>query len=104
MEIANSSLPGQALDALRSVIDPELELNVVDLGLIYRIDFDAESRLVVEMTLTTRFCPMGESIGHAVLQCLSEAFPEREVAVNVTFTLPWNQDRISEAGRQFLNR
>ena len=57
----------QAIDGLKNVIDPEIGLNVVDLGLIYQIDFDeAEKKVYCTMTLTTQFCPMGESISTGV--------------------------------------
>ena len=94
-----------ALAALQHVEDPEIGLNVVDLGLIYQIDFDETDRQIyVSMTLTTRFCPMGASISSAVQQALEQAFPGEQVLVNVVFDPPWNNSRISEEGRLFLNR
>lgn len=91
--------------ALKNVIDPEIRLNVVDLGLIYQIDFDHESKQVFcTMTLTTRFCPMGTLIKSDVERCLSAAFPEMNVEVNLSFDPPWSSDRISETGKKFLNQ
>ena len=84
--------------------DPEIGLNVVDLGLIYQIDFDeAEKRIDASMTLTTQFCPMGESINSNVTQSLMNTFPEWEIHVNLTFDPPWNHSRISPEGQEFLN-
>lgn len=56
------------------------------------------------MTLTTQFCPMGESIVENVTQSLQESFPESGIEVNLTFDPPWGYHCISEGGREFLNR
>lgn len=105
-EITNNNIKCTvALAALQHVMDPEIGLNVVDLGLIYQIDFDeAEKLIYVSMTLTTQFCPMGASISAAVRQALEQAFPGDQVQVDVTFDPPWNNTRISEEGNLFLNR
>ena len=94
-----------ALAALQNVIDPEIGLNVADLGLIYEIDFDEAGRKInTTMTLTTQFCPMGESIVDGVTQAMQQTFPEDEIHVDLTFDPPWNYELISEQGRIFLNR
>ncbi|MBE2230203.1 MAG: metal-sulfur cluster assembly factor [Chitinophagaceae bacterium] len=94
-----------ALAALEQVNDPELGLNVVDLGLIYQVDFDeAGNRIYVRMTLTTQFCPMGETLVAAVQRALEATFNGREVEVELSFDPPWNYERISERGKDFLNR
>ena len=94
-----------ALAALESVMDPEIGLNVVDLGLIYQIDFDeAEKKIYVTMTLTTQFCPMGESITGAVKRVLESTFTCEEVFIELSFDTPWNHERISEHGQHFLNK
>jgi len=94
-----------ALAALQNVVDPEIGLNIVDLGLIYQIDFDeANSKIYVAMTLTTQFCPMGESITGAVKRILENTFTGMEVQLELTFDPLWSQEMISEEGRQFLNQ
>ncbi|SRR5665213_1580477 len=95
----------RATDAVKDVIDPEIGLNVVDLGLIYQIDFDEDKRKVYcTMTLTTQFCPMGQSISDGVTNALEHTFPEFKIEVNVVFNPPWNSQKISEEGREFLNQ
>jgi metal-sulfur cluster biosynthetic enzyme len=94
-----------ALEALKDVTDPEIGLNIVDLGLIYQLDFDkAEKKLYCIMTLTTRFCPMGESITDAVKEVLLSVFPGYEILLEVTFEPSWNYAMISEEGQNFLKR
>ena len=94
----------KALAPLYQVYDPEIGLNVVDLGLIYQIDFLDEGKgIAATMTLTTQFCPMGESISNNVIRALQDSFADFSVHVNLVFDPPWNAARISERGRQFLN-
>lgn len=95
----------QALTGLKNVIDPEVGLNIVDLGLIYELDFNnLDQKVTCIMTLTTEFCPMGESIVDNTTQTLQTIFPESSVAVNLLFQPPWSWDMISEEGRRFLGR
>lgn len=94
----------RALEFLSDVLDPEIGLNVVDLGLIYQLDFDEEQKTVYcTMTLTTQFCPMGESIQSGVIRALNDAFPGYSADVQVTFNPPWSAEKISPAGLDFLN-
>lgn len=104
--ISNNSIQcTTALSALQRVKDPEIGLNVVDLGLIYQVDFDEPARKIfASMTLTTQFCPMGESIVDAVRRALQAVFPGNEVNVALAFDPPWNHERISEKGKKFLNK
>ena len=93
-----------ALEFLSDVLDPEIGLNVVDLGLIYQVDFEeAKKTIYCTMTLTTQFCPMGESIQSGVTGALNESYPDYSADVNVIFDPPWNAEKISPAGRDFLN-
>jgi metal-sulfur cluster biosynthetic enzyme len=94
-----------ALAGLREVLDPEVGLNVVDMGLIYLLDIDEDAKKIfVIMTLTTQFCPMGHSIVDGVENNLKTNFPDYRVQVNVAFDPPWSQEMISQEGLDFLNR
>jgi metal-sulfur cluster biosynthetic enzyme len=93
-----------ALGALKFVDDPEIGLNVVDLGLIYQIDFDEDNKIIFcSHSLTTQFCPMGETINGGITNALEQTFPDYKVETKVTFDPPWNSSKISEDGREFLN-
>ena len=101
----NQEKNNMAIMALYNVIDPEIELNIIDLGLIYEINFNEESKAInVCMTLTTQFCPMGESIVASATQALEQVFSEYEIQVALTFDPAWNQSMISDQGRVFLNK
>jgi metal-sulfur cluster biosynthetic enzyme len=82
-------------EALKEVIDPEIGVNIVDLGMVYGIDVvDAEAKIT--MTLTTPMCPLSEYIDQAVKEAL-EVFPSlRLVDVNLVWTPPWNPSMMSE--------
>lgn len=100
----NNLLSTIALAALQNVIDPEIGLNIVDLGLIYQVDFDEPAKEVfVSMTLTTQFCPMGESIKDGALNAMQHAFPDHTIHIDLVFDPPWSHERISEEGQQYLN-
>ncbi len=93
-----------ALAGLYDVFDPEIGLNVVDLGLIYRIDFNDEDKMIaVTMTLTTQFCPMGESITADVKQSVNNTFKDYLVSIILVFEPAWSPDRISAEGQEFLD-
>ncbi len=93
-----------AITALYEVMDPEIDLNIVDLGLVYETDFKEENNeIVVIMTLTTRFCPMGESIVEAATQAMQQVFPENKIQISLSFQPPWDQSMISDKGNLFLS-
>jgi len=84
-------------EAMRDVIDPELGINVVDLGLYYGVAFDGTTA-VIDMTLTSAACPLTdliESQAAAALEALVPAF-----RINWVWMPPWTQDRITEDGRE----
>ncbi|KXK39547.1 MAG: metal-sulfur cluster assembly factor [Saprospiraceae bacterium] len=92
-----------ALVGLYYVDDPEVGLNVVDLGLIYELEFDEDNKILnVTMTLTTQFCPMGESITSDVTESLTHAFPDWTININLVFDPPWDFSMISPEGKVFL--
>ena len=95
-----------ALAALENVIDPEIGLNVVDLGLIYRVTFDdtdGGSKISVLMTLTTPYCPAAAAITGGVERALETTFSGRAIVVERTFEPLWSYDRISENGKKYLS-
>ena len=85
--------------ALRQVVDPELDCNIVDLGLVYGIIIDG-TKVTVTMTLTTPGCPMHESIAWGVKCALLNLAGVEEVDVQVVWNPPWTPARMSERGRE----
>lgn len=92
----------RAKNALYQVIDPELFVNIVDLGLIYDIEFKEEEKIVVTMTLSTPHCPMGEAITNGVKNALEIVFPGSNITIDLTFDPPWNFEMLTPEGREQL--
>jgi len=93
----------EALRYLREVIDPEIGLNIVDLGLVYALSVNEEAKAIqVNMTLTTQFCPMGAFIVGSVEETLKDYFPGYDVEVELVFEPRWDAGMISEGGKAFL--
>jgi len=84
---------------LYTVMDPEVELNIVDLGLVYSIVYDGIKGVKIIMTLSTPACPLGDAIVLNVQQTINNKFPEFEVDVQLVFEPPWSPDMISEKGK-----
>ena len=87
---------------LFTVMDPEVELNIVDLGLIYSIVYDGDKDVAIIMTLSSPACPLGDAIVVNVKQTINNKFPEFEVDVQIVFDPPWSSDMISENGKMKL--
>lgn len=86
------------LDALRSVVDPEVGCNIVDLGLIYRVAY-RDGIVHVLMTLTTAGCPMHASIGWGARNALLTLPDVQEAEVEIVWDPPWSPEMMTEAGR-----
>lgn len=87
-------------EILRQVIDPEVGRDIVSLGLVYRVDISAD-RLVIEMTMTSPACPLGEMITDEVKEVLGGALPAGCTAeVALVWEPPWEQSMMSAAGKK----
>jgi FeS assembly SUF system protein len=87
------------LDALRTVHDPEIPVNIVELGLIYELTVKEGGIVYVEMTLTTPACPVAQSMPGEVENAVSSVPGVSEVRVKLVWTPPWDRDRMSEAAK-----
>jgi len=93
----------KALQALSQVIDPELGINIIDMGLVYDLDFSEPTKIKVEMTLSTPNCPMGDAIIQGVENRLLTAFPALKIEINLVWEPVWSIDKMSDEGRAQLN-
>jgi metal-sulfur cluster biosynthetic enzyme len=87
--------------ALRSVVDPELNVNIVDLGLVYTVQ-SREDEVDVEMTLTTPACPAGPEILRNAVAALEKLEGVSKANVKLVMSPPWSPDRMSDAARDEL--
>ncbi|WP_017557478.1 metal-sulfur cluster assembly factor [Nocardiopsis baichengensis] len=97
--MSQEALAEEISEALKDVIDPELGVNVVDLGLLYGVNAD-ESSITLDMTLTSAACPLTDVIEDQATSALDEF--EREVKINWVWMPPWGPDKITEDGRDQL--
>jgi len=94
------------LSALKSCYDPEIPVNIVDLGLIYNVNFapatDGQQDVTVDMTLTAQGCPEHVNISGQVKSRIEQLPGIRNAAVNVVWTPPWTPERLSPEARKQL--
>lgn len=93
----NSPLRQKVIEAIKTVYDPEIPVNIYDLGLIYGIDIDPENRVRIRMTLTAPGCPVAGDIVAEVERKVESIDEVRSGDVELVFDPPWTKDRMSEA-------
>ena len=93
----------RVIDAVKTVFDPEIPVNVYDLGLIYDIDFPLPNRINITMTLTSPACPVAQSLPNQIKQAVVDATGIDEVSVEVVWEPPWNKNAMSEDAKSALN-
>lgn len=86
------------INSYKDVFDPEVSVNIVDLGLIYEVDISEEGKVNVLMTLTSAFCPAADEIINDVIAASYNA-GAKDVEVNITFQPEWGPDKISDEGK-----
>lgn len=90
----------EVTEALRDVIDPELGINVVDLGLVYGLTIDDDNVAVIDMTLTSAACPLQDVISDQAETALHGLVSQ--VRINWVWMPPWGPDKITDDGREML--
>ena len=101
--MTNTAMPANVADveeALRDVVDPELGINVVDLGLVYGVTVDPQNHAVIDMTLTSAACPLTDVIEDQVTSVLEGLVTGHRI--NWVWMPPWGPDKITEDGREML--
>ena len=86
-------------EALRQIVDPEIGINVVDLGLVYETNVDENGLCSITMTLTSPGCPLSGYIGTAVESAVGELDGIKQVDVDIVWTPPWNPSMMSEEAK-----
>jgi metal-sulfur cluster biosynthetic enzyme len=102
MTTQKSTLAEEVTDALRDVYDPEIPLNIVDLGLVYDVSVSDDKNVSVLMTLTAAGCGMGPFIAQQAEWAVAEVEGVKDVNVEIVFEPPWSPERISEDGKKIL--
>ena len=98
-DLQRTVLEEKIVDALRTIFDPEIPVNIYELGLIYGIDIDPQCDVKVDMTLTSPMCPVAESLPPEVEMRVSKVEGVGKVAVTVVWEPTWTPDKMSEAAK-----
>ncbi|MCX7117069.1 MAG: SUF system Fe-S cluster assembly protein [Legionellales bacterium] len=95
----NEALKEAVISALKTVFDPEIPVNIYDLGLIYDIKIDQEQNVHLQMTLTSPGCPVAQTFPGTVEQAVNQVVGVTDCCVELVWEPPWSQERMSEVAR-----
>ena len=98
-QLTKYDIETKTVEMLRTVFDPEIPVNVYDLGLIYRIDVSDDFDITVDMTLTAPNCPAADFIMEDIQQKLDSIHGAKSATVNLVFEPEWNKDMMSEEAK-----
>jgi len=98
-----SDIKSKVIEAVKKIYDPEIPVNIYELGLIYKIDVDEKNKVNVDMTLTSPNCPVAESLPKDVKENIKKIEGVSDVNLNLVWEPPWDKDKMSEAAKLELN-
>ncbi len=102
-DAGEAPLRERVVAALKECYDPEIPVDIYELGLIYSVDIDDQGNTAIKMTLTSPMCPVAESLPPDVERRVGEVKGVRDVRVDVVWDPPWDKDMMSEAAKLQLN-
>jgi len=92
-------LKEKVIEEIKKIFDPEIPVNIYELGLIYKIEVDQKNKVKVDMTLTSPNCPVAESLPNQVKENIMKVEGVSEVDLNLVWEPPWTKDKMSEAAK-----
>ena len=98
-----SELKQKVISEIKKIYDPEIPVNIYELGLIYNIDIDEKNKVNIDMTLTSPNCPVAESLPNSVKDSVLKVDGVSDVDLKLVWDPPWGKDRMSEAAKLELN-
>ena len=98
-----SDIKSRVIEEIKKIFDPEIPVNIYELGLIYKIEVDKTNKVNVDMTLTSPNCPVAESLPNEVKENIMKVEGVSGVNLNLVWEPPWDHDRMSEAAKLELN-
>ena len=98
-----SDIKSKVIEETKKIYDPEIPVNIYDLGLIYKIEVDDQNKVNIDMTLTSPNCPVAESLPKAVKDNIMKIEGVSDVNLNLIWEPPWDKDKMSEAAKLELN-
>ncbi|MDC3127805.1 SUF system Fe-S cluster assembly protein [Candidatus Pelagibacter bacterium] len=98
-----SDLKDKVILEIKKIYDPEIPVNIYELGLIYKIEIDDKNKVEIEMTLTSPNCPVAESLPKEVKDNILKIDGINDVNLKLVWDPPWSKDKMSEAAKLELN-
>jgi len=98
-----NEIKSKVIEEIKKIYDPEIPVNIYELGLIYKIDIDEKNMVNIDMTLTSPNCPVAESLPNQVKENIKKVEGVSDVNLNLVWEPPWNKDKMSEAAKLELN-
>ena len=98
-----SDIKNRVIEAVKKIFDPEIPVNIYELGLIYKIEVDEKNKINIDMTLTSPNCPVAESLPKEVKENIMKVEGVADVNLNLVWEPPWDKDKMSEAAKLELN-
>ena len=96
-------IKSKVIDKIKKIYDPEIPVNIYELGLIYKIEVDETNKVNIDMTLTSPNCPVAESLPNQVKEDIMELEEVSDVNLKLVWEPPWDKDKMSEAAKLELN-
>ena len=96
-------LKDKVIEEIKKIYDPEIPVNIYELGLIYDINIDNENNVKINMTLTSPNCPVAESLPNEVKNSVKELKDVKNVDLNLVWEPPWDKSMMSESAKLELN-
>ncbi len=98
-----SDIKNKIIKEIKKIYDPEISVNIYELGLIYKIEIDKKKNVYIDMTLTSPNCPVAESLPNQVKENIMKMEGVSDVKLNLVWEPPWDKDKMSEAAKLELN-
>ena len=98
-----NDLKDKVILEIKKIYDPEIPVNIYELGLIYKIEIDDKNKVEIEMTLTSPNCPVAESLPKEVKDNILKIDGIKDVNLKLVWDPPWSKDKMSEAAKLELN-
>ena len=98
-----SDIKNRVIEKIKEIYDPEIPVNIYELGLIYKLEIDEKNKINIDMTLTSPNCPVAESLPKQVKENIMEIEGVSDVNLNLVWEPPWTKDMMSEAAKLELN-
>jgi len=98
-----NNIKNKVIEEIKKIYDPEIPVNIYELGLIYKLEVDDKNKVIVDMTLTSPNCPVAESLPKLVKDNIMKVKGVSAVNLNLVWEPPWDKEKMSEAAKLELN-